>query len=208
MGLDTLWTHGTMWFKAPHATAGWKCVIMVSWGMTTIMSPYDGQQQGNNQLTVGDLWLWLEDLLEVANSLLASSLKAAKEESVYRVRTMFEHQWKAPVRMSEHCQGWKHTSGDVLSRRAHPKTCAQCQKVWVIAADATLRREQQDDDGPILWEMQCAEHPEWKEMADHSPTYKSYWAQWNSLVVRDGVLECQWEAASRLYKTDQIALCL
>jgi hypothetical protein len=31
-----------------------------------------------------------------------------------------------------------------------------------------------------------------------------YWAQWNSLVVRDGMLECHWESTDRRTETTQI----
>jgi hypothetical protein len=55
-----------------------------------------------------------------------------------------------------------------------------------------LRREQLDDPdvGSILQEVETGQRLEWKDIANCSPTYKSYWAQWKSLMVRDGVLEC------------------
>lgn len=31
-----------------------------------------------------------------------------------------------------------------------------------------------------------------------SPIYKSYWAQWKSLVVKNVVLESHWESADRM----------
>jgi hypothetical protein len=48
--------------------------------------------------------------------------------------------------------------------------------------------------GPLLQEVEAGQRPEWKDIADRSPTYKGYWAQWKSLVVRDGVLERLWES--------------
>jgi hypothetical protein len=63
------------------------------------------------------------------------------------------------------------------------------------AADGWVRhavsREQLDDDsvGPILLEMEAEPCPEWNDTADRSPIYKSYWAQWDSMVARDGGLE-------------------
>jgi hypothetical protein len=44
------------------------------------------------------------------------------------------------------------------------------------------------------------------DIANFSPTYKGYWAQWNSLVVRDSMLERHWESANGWSKTAQIAL--
>jgi hypothetical protein len=35
-------------------------------------------------------------------------------------------------------------------------------------------------------------HPEWKDIADRSPIYKTFWTQWNSLVLRDGMLKHHW----------------
>jgi hypothetical protein len=63
---------------------------------------------------------------------------------------------------------------------------------------ASLRREQlnEQDVGPILNEVETERHPEWKHIADCSPMYKSYWAQWKSLVVRNGKLERHWESIS------------
>jgi hypothetical protein len=42
---------------------------------------------------------------------------------------------------------------------------------------ATLRREQLNDHdlGQILHEMEAGQHPEWNNIADHSPIYKSCW---------------------------------
>lgn len=48
---------------------------------------------------------------------------------------------------------------------------------------------------PILRGMEAGEHPKWKNIANRSPTYNSFWAQWNSLVVRDTVKR-KWESAS------------
>jgi hypothetical protein len=84
--------------------------------------------------------------------------------------------------------------------------------ITTAAADgwdrASLRREQLDDDelGPLLQEVEAGQRPEWKDIADHSPTYKSYWAQWKSLVVRDGVLESLWESVDGRTKTAQVVI--
>jgi hypothetical protein len=43
--------------------------------------------------------------------------------------------------------------------------------------------------------METGRHPEWKDVSDRVPIYKSYWAQWKSLVFRNGVLVQQWESA-------------
>jgi hypothetical protein len=125
---------------------------------------------------------------------------------------------------SEHRQGRKHTNEDALSRRPCAEECTHCQKVeqranglkvrvvTAAAADgwdsAALRREQlaDEDVGPLLKEVEAGQRPEWKDISDRSPTYKSYWAQWQSLAVRDGVLERHWESADGKTKTVQTVI--
>jgi hypothetical protein len=73
-----------------------------------------------------------------------------------------------------------------------------------------LRTEQVNDTdiGPILQEVETGRRPEWKDIADRSPPYKSYWAQWKSLAVRNGVLKRNWESANGRSKVAQIVLPL
>jgi hypothetical protein len=54
-----------------------------------------------------------------------------------------------------------------------------------------LRAEQLNDPdiGLILQEVETGQWPEGKEITDRSPTYKSYWAQWKSLAVRNVIPE-------------------
>jgi hypothetical protein len=64
-------------------------------------------------------------------------------------------------------------------------------QVWAVATNpAALRRDQlnNQDVAPILEEVEAEQEPEWKDIADCSPTYKGYWAKWKSLTVRDDVL--------------------
>jgi hypothetical protein len=81
-----------------------------------------------------------------------------------------------------------------------------------MAADGwdpvALKREQLDDPdvGPILQEVETGQCPEWKDIADHSPTYKSYWTQWKSFAVRDGVLKRHWESTNGRSKIAQVVL--
>jgi hypothetical protein len=75
---------------------------------------------------------------------------------------------------------------------------------------AVMRSRKQDgnDLGPILREVEGGERPEWNDIADRSPTYKSFWVQWNSLEVRDGVLERHWQSVDGTSKTAQIRVVL
>jgi hypothetical protein len=75
--------------------------------------------------------------------------------------------------------------------------------------DPTALRTQQlnnQDIGPILEEAETGQRPEWKNIADLSPTYKIYWAQWKSLAVRNGIQERHCESASGRSKIAQIVL--
>jgi hypothetical protein len=59
---------------------------------------------------------------------------------------------------------------------------------------AALRTDQLNDPdiGPILREIESGQQPEWKDIADRSPMYKSYCAKWKFLAVRNDILERNW----------------
>jgi hypothetical protein len=92
---------------------------------------------------------------------------------------------------------------------------ANIKQVRVIAAVAAagwdpvvLRMEQLNglDIGPILQEVQTGQRQEWKDIANRSSTYKSYWAPWESLAVRNGILECNWESPSGQFQIAQVVI--
>lgn len=58
--------------------------------------------------------------------------------------------------------------------------------------------------GQMLREVQTGQCLEWKDIADHNPFYRSFWAWWNSLVVRDGMQECHSELTDGRTKTAKI----
>lgn len=64
---------------------------------------------------------------------------------------------------------------------------------------AILRREQLSDHetGLSLQEVEDEQHIKWKETANCSPTYKSYWAPRKSLAVSDGIHKRHWEYFNR-----------
>jgi len=80
---------------------------------------------------------------------------------------------------------------------------ADGQRVRIVATAAAngweqqaLRREQlaENNLGPLIREMEAGQRLEWKDISDRGPLYKSYWAQWKSLALRDGVLERHWKS--------------
>jgi hypothetical protein len=122
---------------------------------------------------------------------------------------------------SERHQGWKHNRAAALSQRPCQEECIHCQRVevwaevnqvWAVATNgcdpAALRRDQLNDQdmGPILEEVEAEQHPEWKDIADHNPTYKGYWAKWKSLAVRDGILKRHWESTNGQSKAAHVLL--
>jgi hypothetical protein len=44
-------------------------------------------------------------------------------------------------------------------------------------------------------ELEAGQCPKWRDVSEWGPIYKSLWAQWKSLAVRDSVLERHWESA-------------
>jgi hypothetical protein len=125
---------------------------------------------------------------------------------------------------SEHRQGIRHTNADALSRRPCSDGCSHCQKVeqraddqrvrMVVVAPADgwdhqdLRREQLADNdlGPLIREIEAGRRPEWRDISNRGPIYKSYWAQWKSFALRDGVLVRRWESADGRKKTAQVVV--
>lgn len=122
------------------------------------------------------------------------------------IERLQEYQFKI-----EHRRGQMHGNADALSRRpckadckhccrAEQKESLQCQRTVVHPPDnwspSSLRLDQLQDKeiGRILRYKEENSRPQWKDISMLSPAFKSYWAQWNSLVVLDGVLRRQWES--------------
>ncbi|CAK1600069.1 unnamed protein product [Parnassius mnemosyne] len=61
--------------------------------------------------------------------------------------------------------------------------------------DSLQHAQQEDSDiKPILeWMKASAPKPKWSDVSAMSSTTKSYWAQWDSLLIQDGVLCHKWE---------------
>jgi hypothetical protein len=125
---------------------------------------------------------------------------------------------------SEHCLGQKHNGANALFMSAmlrmlyplpqswSPGRCqtgtSYCNCSHSQLEPATLRTERLNDQdlGPILEKIETGNLPGWKDIPSRSPAYKSYLDQWNSLAVRNGILERHWKYASRQPKIAQIIL--
>ncbi|KAJ8914843.1 hypothetical protein NQ315_014856 [Exocentrus adspersus] len=60
----------------------------------------------------------------------------------------------------------------------------------------TLAREQREDPdvGDIVqWKIEGKERPAWQEISNRSPTFKGYWALWDSLAIENNLLKRVWE---------------
>ncbi|KAJ8913989.1 hypothetical protein NQ315_008981 [Exocentrus adspersus] len=61
----------------------------------------------------------------------------------------------------------------------------------------TLAREQREDPdvGDIAqWKIEGKERPAWQEISNRSPTFKGYWALWDSLAIENNLLKRVWES--------------
>ena len=63
--------------------------------------------------------------------------------------------------------------------------------------DEVLRCNQLEDAdiGDLVTLKERNERPSWSQISEKSPMYKSYWAQWDSLKICNGVLYRIWESA-------------
>jgi predicted aspartyl protease len=114
-----------------------------------------------------------------------------------------------------HRAGRIHGNADGLSRRPCPNTCKHCsrQEQKEIAAarvirtdnasmdwsDDTMRTAQEDDTDlkPLIQLMKDgATRPLWNQVANYSSVTKCYWAQWDSLVMQNGLLHRKWESTN------------
>ncbi|KAJ8914139.1 hypothetical protein NQ315_016217 [Exocentrus adspersus] len=61
----------------------------------------------------------------------------------------------------------------------------------------TLAREQREDPdvGDIAqWKIEGKGRPAWQEISNRSPTFKGYWALWDSLAIENNLLKRVWES--------------
>lgn len=113
----------------------------------------------------------------------------------------------------EHRSGKSHGNADALSRRPCPDDCKHCLRqedkdcVKMLRTDTVneewsddVMQEAQQEDRDIQpiydWISAGASKPKWCEVAPMSTVTKSYWAQWESLVMHNRVLCRKWESVN------------
>ncbi|GFX63475.1 retrovirus-related Pol polyprotein from transposon 17.6 [Trichonephila clavipes] len=108
-----------------------------------------------------------------------------------------------------------HGNADALSRRPCPENCRHCSRVetkydYAIRqittstatppdpwSDEKVREDQMADPDikPLIEFMESSSNkPSWQDISAYSPTTKQYWALWNSLHLRNGVLYRKFES--------------
>ncbi len=105
---------------------------------------------------------------------------------------------------SEHRAGLRHRNADALSRRPCPENCQHCNKAeerFVTVCRTTvidnfwqddeIRADQLEDPdlGLLMQWKEKDRRPSWGEIASLPPSVKLYWAQWQSIVVENGLLK-------------------
>ncbi|GFS87899.1 retrovirus-related Pol polyprotein from transposon 412 [Trichonephila clavipes] len=114
-----------------------------------------------------------------------------------------------------HRKGSSHGNADALSRRSCPENCRHCSRVetkydyairQITTSTATppdpwskekVREDQMADPDikPLIEFMESSSNkPSWQDISAYSPTTKQYWALWNSLHLRNGVLYRKFES--------------
>ncbi|GBN83301.1 Retrovirus-related Pol polyprotein from transposon 297, partial [Araneus ventricosus] len=111
-------------------------------------------------------------------------------------------------------QGTSHGNADALSRRPCKENCKHCtnaEKKFGMETDISVKvlttedawsssevqKAQLEDPAikPILErKLNSDDRPSWQEIAPESPETKRYWALWDSLHLKDGVLYRKWES--------------
>ncbi|GBO00095.1 Retrovirus-related Pol polyprotein from transposon 297 [Araneus ventricosus] len=114
----------------------------------------------------------------------------------------------------QHRKGTSHGNADALSRRPCKESCKNCTnavkkfgmetdisvKVLTIEdawSSSEVQKAQLEDPAtrPILEKkLNSEDRPSWQEISPESPATKRYWALWDSLHLKDGVLYCKWES--------------
>ncbi|GBN56996.1 Transposon Ty3-I Gag-Pol polyprotein [Araneus ventricosus] len=114
----------------------------------------------------------------------------------------------------QHHKGTSHGNADALSRRPCKESCKHCtnaEKKFGMETDISVKVLTTEDPwsssevqkteledpaiNPILEKkLNSEDRPSWQEVAPESPATKRYWALWDSLNLKDGVLYREWES--------------
>ncbi|POS82547.1 hypothetical protein EPUL_004988, partial [Erysiphe pulchra] len=120
----------------------------------------------------------------------------------------------------EHRAGKSHNNADALSRRPCPSDCKHCSKIeekesclrttvmdenWL---PKSLQKDQEDDPELNLllnWKTK-GQRPRWEDVSPLNSRVKSYWAQWDSLILEDGLLKRSLENEEGVAARNQLVI--
>ena len=60
-----------------------------------------------------------------------------------------------------------------------------------------------NDFGPLIWEIEAGQRPEWRDVSDRGPIYELL-VPVKSLALRDGVLEPHWDSTDGKKRAQRI----
>lgn len=119
-----------------------------------------------------------------------------------------------------HRPGLLHGNADGLSRRPCSTGCSHCkkldekeEKVYRIAAsdfapDLNIQDKQTED--PVLCKVKQwlvkGVRPDWTDLSMWDTDLKAYWAQFNTLILKDGILFRKWLSADGTERHQQLVI--
>ncbi|GBM71640.1 hypothetical protein AVEN_269192-1 [Araneus ventricosus] len=77
---------------------------------------------------------------------------------------------------------------------------------WSLSEIQKAQLEDPDIRPILKMKLNSADRPSWQEIAHESPATKRYWALWNSLYLKDGVLYRKWESNNGGFYRRQLLL--
>ncbi|GBM31667.1 hypothetical protein AVEN_198936-1 [Araneus ventricosus] len=77
---------------------------------------------------------------------------------------------------------------------------------WSLSEIQKAQLEDPDIRPILKMKLNSADRPSWQEIAHESPATKRYWALWNSLYLKDGVLYRKWESNNGGFYRRQLIL--
>ncbi|KAJ8954293.1 hypothetical protein NQ318_005876 [Aromia moschata] len=84
-------------------------------------------------------------------------------------------------------------------------TTVQVEDEW--SSEEMMKSQKKDNDLRLIrnW-VKNGVRPTWQEVSRYGTTMKEYWAQWNSLCLRDGLLHRKWESPDGVSAVYQLVL--
>ncbi|KAJ8962299.1 hypothetical protein NQ318_018278 [Aromia moschata] len=84
-------------------------------------------------------------------------------------------------------------------------TTVQVEDEWY--SEEMMKSQKKDNDLRLIrnW-VKNGVRPTWQEVSRYGTTIKGYWAQWNSLCLRDGLLHRKWESPDGVSAVYQLVL--